>query len=222
MALHLPNSNEQMEIVEAFCHAVLSDSKRYKAFLRFYNSTCLARGKFFVPIDPPIFKTHADIIKTVRDLRNNPTLTRDAFLSFAFQSDNILEREYSLRTAVKVGFLFDCASKDDYSDVYQRAGAFPVKWTATQTFLDFLQGAFPAYSPKPFHSGLRKYSLKAWKLRKRYGIRLVPTSDLVQHLIYDRQTSTIKVFHQVAFLKAHLRHTAELPLEATFEESLQM
>lgn len=223
MTLNPPDEKQQAEIIQALCHSHQSSPVHYKAYLRFYTSTCLERANAFVTTHLPIFQAHSDIIGTVMVLRNNAALPKESFQSLAFPvAPNAHERDLASRTTVKVAFMIDCASKDDYSDSYQLSGPFPVRWTAGETFIHFLQGAFPLYSPKQFQKGLFRNSLKAWKLKKRYGVRLVPTNDMVQHLIYDRQASSLKVFHHTAFLKAHLRHTSSLPLTASFEESVKL
>jgi hypothetical protein len=152
MTLNPPDDTEQEKIIQALCHSHQSTCIHYKAFLRFYLSTCLERGNVFVPMHPPIFQTHSDIIGAIKVLRESASLSRESFQTLAFPaSQDARERENATRTAVKVAFMVDCASKDDYSDGYQLSRPLPVKWTAEKTFIDFLQGAFPSYGPKPFH-----------------------------------------------------------------------
>ncbi|KAK0710088.1 hypothetical protein B0T26DRAFT_679412 [Lasiosphaeria miniovina] len=107
--------------------------------------------------------------------------------------------------------MIECASKDGFSARYrvQDGANFPVKWQPVQTFVDFIESTFPhdASSSVPLRAftgdrGLKAWKLKAWKLRARYAARIVPTNDLVQHLLYDRRTGTLSVFHQTAWLKA--------------------
>ncbi|KAH8892974.1 hypothetical protein GQ53DRAFT_718575 [Thozetella sp. PMI_491] len=222
MALKPPDNQEQVEIIENLCHLRSPSNRHHKAFLRFYTTTCLERGDIFVPINPPIFKAHSEVIEAVKTLRNSATSSKDAFQSLAFPTADALERDWATRTAVKLAFLVDSASKDDYSGGYQMGGPFPVKWEADKTFLEFLEGAFPTYTPKSFQKSSFGHSLRAWKLKKRYGIQLVPTDDLVQHLMYDRQTSTIMVFRHTAVLKSHLRHTGSQPLDLDLEETVKL
>lgn len=67
----------------------------------------------------------------------------------------------------------------------------------------------------------RKTSLKAWKLTKRYGIKIKGTNNLLEHLVLDPKSMTLKVFHQVSFLRAHLKKSKQEPLNLYFEESLK-
>ncbi|KAK4450977.1 hypothetical protein QBC34DRAFT_378802 [Podospora aff. communis PSN243] len=63
-------------------------------------------------------------------------------------------------------------------------------------------------------------SLKAWKLRKRYRIRISPTDDLAQHLVYNHTTGTLSVFRQVTYLKAQLRHSSDMDISTPASTSI--
>jgi hypothetical protein len=238
MALHAPNSTEQKEIVKILCCTMIPNLPLYTSFLKFYVSvTCMKRASdSFVTVDPPLFRSRADILHSAETLRTCAEYTRDQFQSAAFpEVDDPLQRQYATRMIVGVAFMIDCDSRDDFSDGYRIAGSFPIKWHPHQRFTDFLQCAFPtsvdsssqsslsssfSSSPSSYTPVALKPGLKAWKLTKRYGIRFIPTNDLVQHLLYDRDKGTVKVFHQTAFLKAHLRHTAACGLCESFKESV--
>lgn len=221
MALQRPNAAECKTIVEKICHASLPhvSNEDFKAYLQVYID--ISTSHHFHPIEHgSVFKTHADIIEAVSSLRKNAILPKREFQDQAFGDADQL-KEYAARMTVKIAFLIDCASRDNFSDSYQLCGSFPVKWDATQNFIEFLQGAFPTTKSRPFHTESSNGSIKAWKLKERYGIRFKPTNDLVQHLIYDRRASTVKVFHQAAFIKAHLWHTKQLALDTEFGSSVQ-
>ncbi|UNI16373.1 hypothetical protein JDV02_002809 [Purpureocillium takamizusanense] len=66
-----------------------------------------------------------------------------------------------------------------------------------------------------------KKFLKAWKLRKRYKIKLRHTNNLLEHLSYDPLTRVLRVYHQVSFLRTQLEKTRNEPLELSFEDSLK-
>jgi hypothetical protein len=44
----------------------------------------------------------------------------------------------------------------------------------------------------------------------------------VQHLLYDPQDNSVRVFHHTSFLKAHLRLSAALPIDADMAECLKL
>ncbi|KAH0421969.1 hypothetical protein CcaCcLH18_13098 [Colletotrichum camelliae] len=68
-----------------------------------------------------------------------------------------------------------------------------------------------------------KASLKAWKLRKRLGVKFQPTDDLTKHLLLDRRRSVLFIFHHVKFLKAQagLYLPIQKNLGLTVNESLK-
>lgn len=224
MALPYPRIAERERIVREICH---SDSHNvnnthFDPFMRFYTSILHNRENIFsVDLHESVFKTHADVMEAIFFLRRSGNLAKSSFQDQIFGDADGLEKDYAARITAKAGFMIDCASKDDFSKNYQRYSSFPVKWSADQSFTEFLEAAFPPTNSCTFHAGSSIRSMKAWKLKRRNGIRFVPTNDLVQHLLYDRQASTVKIFHQAAFIKAQLWHTRYLPLNTGFGESVQ-
>ena len=215
---------EREDVVQRLCHATLSTphSPSFDSYLRYYTSTCLAKTvkvPFYAP-EKAALRCHEDVLHSVDVLRQSPRMMRRGFESRAFGESSQVEQEHACRVCVKVSFMIDCSSKNDYSEGYRLSDEFPVKWRGDQSFVDFLEEIFPTkLEPE---EGDRKDSkpLKAWKLKKRYGVRFVPTNDLVQHLMYDPEARTIKIFHQIAWLKGHLRHSAGLALMTSFETSV--
>lgn len=218
------NTTDRERILREVCHSDSHNGRNthFNAFMHFYTSISRRQGNAFsVSIGKPVFKTHSDIIDAVLGLKQNATLSKSSFQNQAFGEAEELDKEYAARIIVKIAFMIDCASRDDFSDSYQVHNSFPVKWVATQNFIEFLNNTFPTTESRPFHARSSNRPIKAWKLNRRYRIRFVPTNDLVQHLLYDPQASTVKVFHQAAFIKAHLRHTGNLPLSTDFSYSVQ-
>jgi hypothetical protein len=224
MELCCPNSTDRKKVLEEICHADARNANHphFDAFMRFYTSTWRSPDNIFsVSMREPVLKRHADVIEAVKFLRRNATLSKTPFQDQAFGDVDELEKEHVARRIVKVAFMIDCASKDDFSDNYQVNHSFPVKWTSTQSFIEFLESTFTRTEPLLFHARSSHRALRAWKLKKRHGIRFVPTNDLVQHLLYDSLASTVKIFHQAAFIKAHLSRTANLLLGTNFGDSVQ-
>ena len=228
MALKRPDDSERNAIIKALCHAVSSvsgASSSFEGFINFYNITCsIKTHDAILTINNPALLSHDHLLRSITDLRGRPQLTRGEFESLAFPEAAQTERERVIRIAVRVSFMIDCSSKDDYSEGYQLSDRFPVKWKQSQPFADFLRETFPVSNNPgawPAHIMGRGKALKGWKLKKRYDLRLVPTNDLVQHLMYDQDSRTVKIFHQTAWLKSHLRHSAHLPLTQDFESSVK-
>ncbi|KAK1755481.1 hypothetical protein QBC47DRAFT_380507 [Echria macrotheca] len=228
MALKRPNGDERKAIVEALCHVSPSTPSYYSfdGFLTFYNATCSSKTNDGVlAIDAPALQSHQHLLDLATVLRNRPALKRAEFEMLAFPHASQPDRERATRIAARVSFLIDCSSKDDYAEGYRLSDGFPVKWKPSQPFLDFLRSTFVA-SKKPnrawsAHIMGRGKALKGWKLKKRYGLRFVPTNDLVQHLMYDPHSRSLKIFHQTTWLKTHLQHSANLSLDEDFENSVK-
>lgn len=122
-----------------------------------------------------------------------------------------------------MAFAIDPASRDDFSKGYkvENEENSPVKWQLDQTLVQFIQSAFAATTPDSWPVSMASSRLRAWKLKHRYGIQIVPTNDLIQHLMYNPRHRTLSVFHQVEYLKAHVQHSAERSLSETVEMSLK-
>jgi len=67
-----------------------------------------------------------------------------------------------------------------------------------------------------------KNALKSWKLKKRAHIKFLLTDNLVEHLLYDPQDNIVRIFRQTAFLKAHLRLSASVPIDNEVAQCLEM
>jgi hypothetical protein len=133
------------------------------------------------------------------------------------------ESERCLRITTKLAVMVDCASRNAFSVNYrlQNDDTFPAKWRDDQTFVDFFHCVFPTYPTSPFRVSEAGKGLKAWKLLHRHHIQIVPTNDLVEHLVYNKTSRTISVFHQVAYLKEQIRHSPGTTLSESVEESLK-
>lgn len=218
MELGNPNSTDWKKINEEICH---SDAQN-DAFMRFYTSIWRSSDKVFsVSMREPVLKRHTNVIEAVKLLRQNANLPKKSFQAQEFNDIDEIEKEHVASQVVKAAFMIDCASKDYLSNNYQLDHSFPVKWGSTQTFIEFLESTFVLTDPVSFRATSSNRALRAWKLKRRHGIRFVPTNDLVQHLLYDPRACTVKVFHQTAYIKAHLAHTNTLALETNFGESVE-
>lgn len=230
----VPNATEQQDIVVAiFGEAArqLANTDRLQAFLRHYCSlVCpVTEGDAAITVDTPVLGTHADVVRCIRILTQDPKLSFDGFITKAVGSHQVSlkEKGYIARVTVEAVFAVDCLLRDHYSDGYKidKLGGRRAKWEGGISLEQFMKDAF-AQAPQLGSSGTNlfknKKALKAWKLRKRYGIKLRPTNNLLEHLSFNQSTMVLKVFHQVAFLRAHLEKTKNQPLDLSFEESLKL
>jgi hypothetical protein len=226
MALNRSSKDEEVSIIRKICHDDTGNESRYKAFLSFYASiTCnLSSQGNSITIDKSAFNSHDELLSAVDRLRADAAVTRAAFQDDAFQGVVKEEQERGAGVVSLVGFLTDCTTKDQHSEGYRIDKYLPMKWESSETYLNFLGRAFPVYTSSFSHHFSGKSKLKAWKLKKRYKLTLLPTSDLAQHLLYDSEARTIHIFHQVAFLKAQLRFikTKGYDMNMNFEDSVNV
>jgi hypothetical protein len=230
MALSDTTELESAQILRAFCHVDEPDIHKYTAFLDYYRNEACVKGQdndLFLVVNRPALGTHQAIWHAALALRSWCTRTKEQF------QDDILppgvaadEKERCTRMLVKLTFMIDCASSRDHSmrfKLHSKDG-FPTIWLSDQSFVDFFDTAFPITTSSeapPLRISDIVRCPKAWKLQNRHGIRIVATNDLVQHLFYDKASRTLRIFHQVAYLKAHLRHATASRWSDSVEENIK-
>ncbi|KAM0421370.1 hypothetical protein ACHAPT_010905 [Fusarium lateritium] len=205
-----------------------STSPIFCAFFRHYNAVLSpsAFGDAIAEIESPVLKSHKDILSCVQILKRNPTLTFNGFLDAAFagQDARPAEKEYATRAVVSAAFMVNCASKDYYSEGFQSGTATRVKWELDQGFADFMDKAFTRNSVSTLAPDAKRHrsSLKAWKLVKRNQIKIRPTNNLIDHLLYDPKDRVLSVFHQTMFLQSQMKRWKDVDFDLNFEESLKL
>ncbi|KAK0616427.1 hypothetical protein B0T14DRAFT_434869 [Immersiella caudata] len=234
-----PTEIERQDIVgEIFGSPLASQANttRFETYFRHYCSVvCPASsGDTVIQLDSPALRTHADILSSLKLLTHDPTITFEAFSNQAVNRRSSeatpKEREHVARVVVEVAFAINCSLKDYYSLNFADGGFRHVKWERNVPFSHFVESSFqlrPAHAqPSDYRGRLadmmkRKKALKAWKLKKRYGLKIRGTNNLLEHLAFDSKTKTLRVFHQVSFLRGHLAKTKDDSLDLTFHESLK-
>ncbi|KAL4722206.1 hypothetical protein ACLX1H_010984 [Fusarium chlamydosporum] len=200
----------------------------FRAFFKHYNAVLSpsALGDAIADIESPILKSHQDVLSCIQILKRDPMVTLNEFLKAAFvgYETRRAENEYATRAVVRATFMVSCASKDYYSEGFQSITARRVKWEPDQGFANFLEKAFtpepilnPAQDTKRYRS-----SLKAWKLVRRNKIKIQPTNNLIDHLLYDPKSRVLSVFHQTMFLQSHIKWSKDVALDLNFGESLKL
>ena len=229
-----PTETEKTELVSAIFGQALAqhaNTFKFEAYFRRYVSVvCPASsGDAVIELDTSLLRSHGDVIKYVQFLTKDPALTLDAFVAANASQKSIAvsvrEKQHISRVIVEVWFAIDCMAQDYYSPTRQGPSLQQIKWEGNTSFLAFIESSFKAAASQDGHhwplSKTQIKSLKGWKLVKRYGIKIRGTNNLLEHLDFDTNTMTLKVFHQVSFLRAHLTKTKEQPLDLSFEESIK-
>lgn len=198
---------------------------QYIAFRRFYCEVTdfnpSTHGEIAITINRSGLSSHADVLSAVSRLKSQCSQKLEEFKEEAFPDYLPENRERAAKTTVQLAFMIDPSSRDGFPMAHriENEDVFPVRWLPNETFIQFFNTAFPTEPLDFWHSSIRKRSLKAWKLKRRFGIQLRPTNDLAEHLVYSPRMKTLAVFHQVEYLKAQVRHTAHRRLEESIEMS---
>lgn len=241
-----PTDAERREIVRVVFGQRQVDhanSSRFRAYFDHYCSLVCpsVSGDAVIKIDTPALDSHAKVTSSIQIITQNPRVSFNDFITKAVSSAHpeatTREKEHVARVAVATATLVNCLPGDhsiprghglgDLDNVGHRH----VKWEGDIPLLTFMENVFssrikhgnePVELDRRVDLILHKSSLKAWKLIKRCGIKIRATDNLLDHLVLDKKAMTLKVFHQVAFLRAHLTKSKDLSLDMTFEESLRM
>ena len=233
-----PSQMEKNEIAKQLLGSELPDGSAdtiFKAYFDYYASVVCpsTHGDALVGIDNPALQSHASLLRYIKSLQSNPSLSRDDFLAASLPAGDILpkEKDYVATVATKVAFMIDCSSKDYYSEGFRarQDGLRLVKWEANQPLVDFMEQIFlpdvtqtAAQQEEIGEMLMGKKVLKAWKLIRRYRIKIKPTNNLLEHLLYDPRERTLHVFHHTSFLRAHLKRSKNESLELDFSKSLEL
>ncbi|KAL2062850.1 hypothetical protein VTL71DRAFT_5922 [Oculimacula yallundae] len=224
-----PTEAERRAIAKyLLCNDPASISK-YSRYFKFYTSiTCPSSSEATsIQVDNPAFNTHADILGCIEKLRMDPKMTRERFISAALPQEivSLRDKDDATRTVVRVVFMLDCSKKDKYSEGFEISGYTPARWEPAESFSSYVQRAVPkSFRPYDKVSEFKAYKkdLKAWKLKKRHNLRFRPTDNIMEHLLYDPESRTVKVFHHTSYLKAHLARSADQPIDLDTHSSLTL
>ncbi|KAI2611814.1 hypothetical protein GGR54DRAFT_632799 [Hypoxylon sp. NC1633] len=224
-----PDENEKQKIVGQLLGATidLQDANTlFKAYFKHYKCAICSGGAkdTTIEIETPAIQHHADVLSCAKSLCKNYTSSRDELTSswFLDRTTTTAEREHISRAIVSVTFMIDCNEKDYYPRGLHGEGP-RAKWEGSQSFVGFLDTSFPYQEDDTAGvTSSQKTSLKAWKLVKRYGIKIRGTDNLLEHLLYNPRERSVSIFHQVAYLRSHLRRSRDASLDSDFAQSLDL
>ncbi|KAK7750338.1 hypothetical protein SLS62_007746 [Diatrype stigma] len=237
--MYQPSDIERQNIVQTVFGEDLvqhTSSSRFESYFEHYCSIVCpsAPGDAVIQLDTPVLRTHTDVTDCVRLLVQDPKVSFDEFVAKTVdqksEGASLREKRHVARVAVEVPFAVNCTFGDHYSDNFSQGFYKHFKWDGDVSFLDFMENAFTVGIEKVQSTEeqwnntemmAKKASLKAWKLTNRYGIHIRGTDNILEHLMFDAKSKTLKVFHQVAFIRAHLEKSKHESLDLSFEQSLR-
>lgn len=203
--------------------AITEDELQYSSYIELYNSLIEDRAAYLN--STPILNSPGDVRQIAKILKKNPHLSRYDFekeirsLPQALKvSPEELEREVkrTVNILVQLMVMIDCETVDRHSVDYKIDNYKPTTWKSYETFIGFVSGSFVEQKPredkdtKIEEAILAKHMLKGWKLVKRANITFLPTDDLREHLLYDRDGFTVRIFRHTAFLEAILKKYTDM------------
>lgn len=186
--------------------------KRYLQYYRAIIATYLERGS----TTRRLIETHESLFEVILILKSHPNATRAEISQLAFpaadtQSGRSDDTD-ALALVVKVLLMIDPSALHHSSDRLEK-GAFRIHWKSDVPCSKFVQDIFPignhpvlSYANSELFVHM-KSELQAINLKKRLGIIVTATSDIQNHLHFDRRRNVLEVFHYTAFLKEQLRVT---------------
>ena len=213
---------------------LLGKADEFPAYFELYETLVTQEGAHVIQIDQPEEPnpaSHDNILWIVELLKSDPRATWTELNSRVHKQNELSITAPGIGKAVNVAvqamIMVDCAARDRHSTTYEVDNYRPISWESSEPFLDFAQRAFSRVlegDRRRIKQVLRnKNALKAWKLKKRLGVTFRMTDNLMEHLLYDSHHHVLYLFHQTAFLKAHLeRSSIHLPMDCGLEESLKL
>lgn len=177
----------------------------------------------------PALRTHEDLARIVRILKQDPDLTRTSLAAQAFTTARKVkghDQNAAIDLAVKVFVMVNCVA-DGQALMLVESGRDHVPWRQDIPFSQFIFETFPTSdhpSLNDIESGSftnTRRNLTARKLQKRARLSFCPTDDIHNHLKMDGKSGVIQRFHHSALLKEHLLLTRDLPADHSITESLQ-
>lgn len=204
------------------------------AFFALYDELLHKGSDFVVNVDSNSVQplTNEEVMVAVDLLRENSSSTNDEFSQRLQESLGSQRSESEIgrlvNLAVQAMIMVDCSAKTWHSADYSIGGYKPISWLRKETFLEFVDRSFqvdpdPVANEKVEVAFEEKAALKAWKLRKRLGVRFRGTNNLSEHLVFDQRSNSLYLFHHAGFLKAQLEKARDQghPLDQSMADSLQ-
>ncbi|WKT45061.1 hypothetical protein QSH57_009914 [Fusarium oxysporum f. sp. vasinfectum] len=222
MRLTTPEEQDEISL------RLLGRKGKFEAYFTLFDELALRESTFscnYVSSSP----THQHVLSTAIMLRNNIQNTKEETVNQICHGDQTIGENVDniINRAVQAMVMIDSAAQEWHPANFVLGGYRPISWLSRESFVSFVERSIPRapdQSYKTFEDIIgQKSKLKAWKLKKRLGICFLPTNDLSCHLLFNEKGNTLYLFHQVAYLKAHLEqfqsHTS--PLDITVLESLR-
>ncbi|KAF5572456.1 hypothetical protein FPANT_13064 [Fusarium pseudoanthophilum] len=165
-------------------------------------------------------ETHEDLFHVVSVLKSNPDATLSELCrlirsSSGSQTADGAKQIDAVALGVKTLLMIDPSALHHSSDRLEK-GTYRIHWREDVALSKYIQDSFPlgnhnvlSYNNSELFAEVKK-ELKAVNLKKRLGISIRATSDIRNHLHFDRKNNYLEVYHYTSFLKEQLRVTRDV------------
>ncbi|KAF5556713.1 hypothetical protein FPHYL_7885 [Fusarium phyllophilum] len=165
-------------------------------------------------------ETHEDMFHVVSILKSNPDATLSELCrltrpSTSSQAADETRHVDAVALGVKALLMIDPSALHHSSDRLEK-GTYRIHWREDVPLSKYIQDSFPlgnhnvlSYNNSELFAEVKK-ELKAVNLKKRLGIAIRATSDIRNHLHFDRKNNYLEVYHYTSFLKEQLRVTRDV------------
>jgi hypothetical protein len=224
-----PTPAEKRDIANRFLSdEAAREPEKHQVYFRHYEALFRGSpGDYAVRIGRPVYSSHAEVISFFNKLIENVMQTKADFSSLFPTNVAVGARDHAIQALLKASFMIDCASKQNLPEGRKVGDYVPRTWGEKQSFANFVERCFPSSTQsrkvrQESQAALaQRGRLKAWKLKERYKVRLRPTDNLAEHLVFDPERRILHVFRQVGFLKAHLYRSRDEDIDTGFRKSLE-
>ncbi|KAL9082755.1 MAG: hypothetical protein Q9165_008792 [Trypethelium subeluteriae] len=175
--------------------------KRLSRYFEYYKETYSSYVPEIVAGPNAVaIRSHKDIFDIIKAIKTDAgipraELTRDYFAKRDGNKDAIpptLDQNRAFNIAVSVMAMI--SSSSDRHESLLESGTRPIPWRDNMTFNEFLEKALPKTdnlllndSKSSEEATAIKAAISARRLKKKAGLRFVPTDDLREHLQLDRK-----------------------------------
>ncbi|CZR35672.1 uncharacterized protein FPRO_00205 [Fusarium proliferatum ET1] len=166
-------------------------------------------------------ETHEDLFQVVSILKSNPDATLSELCRLTCANTNTTSHQTdgtsqvdAVALGVKALLMIDPSALHHSSDRLEK-GTYRIHWKEDVPLSKYVQDSFPlgnhnvlSYNNSELFADIKK-ELRAVNLKKRLGITISATSDIRNHLHFDRKNNYLEVYHYTTFLKEQLRVTRD-------------
>ncbi|KAI4660481.1 uncharacterized protein J4E78_005184 [Alternaria triticimaculans] len=221
-----PTADEKCKIAKRFLSdKAATELERHGFYFKYYDALF---GKKPGDDTTPAYLTHGYVVLYFGTLIRYTWQNKGQFSAEFAANVDVKARESAIRALLQASLMIDCASKQNLVEGRNVGDFVNQTWKEDQPFARFVECCFPSHafrSPevrKASQTALEQRGrLKAWKLTKHFKVRLRPTDNLAEHLVFDSERRILHVFRHVGFLKAHLYRSRDEVVDISVGNSLE-